>query len=92
MTTVTAAETASGKSHRDENFPVASHLIAPRHRGPILAFYDFVRAADCPVVDLAGEVPELPLPRVLTDDEGVGLSAQFDADEEAAAAARCRGR
>jgi hydroxysqualene synthase len=36
----------SGKSHRDENFPVASHLIHPRHRGPILAFYEFVRTAD----------------------------------------------
>jgi hydroxysqualene synthase len=36
----------SGKSHRDENFPVASHLIAPRHRAPILAFYNFVRTAD----------------------------------------------
>jgi squalene synthase HpnC len=36
----------SGKSHRDENFPVASHLIHPRHRGAILAFYEFVRIAD----------------------------------------------
>jgi squalene synthase HpnC len=36
----------SGKSHRDENFPVASHLIHPRHRGIILAFYEFVRTAD----------------------------------------------
>jgi hypothetical protein len=24
----------SGKGHRDENFPVASRLIHPRHRGP----------------------------------------------------------
>jgi squalene synthase HpnC len=40
------ADTGSGKSHRDENFPVASTLIAPRHRAPIMAFYDFVRAAD----------------------------------------------
>ena len=40
------AQTSSGKTHRDENFPVASFLIAPRHRAPILAFYDFVRAAD----------------------------------------------
>jgi len=40
------AETGSGKGHKDENFPVASFLIAPRHRAPILAFYDFVRAAD----------------------------------------------
>ena len=35
-----------GKSHRDENFPVASRVIHPRHRAPILAFYGFVRAAD----------------------------------------------
>jgi len=36
----------SGKGHRDENFPVASRLIHPRHRGIILAFYEFVRIAD----------------------------------------------
>jgi squalene synthase HpnC len=36
----------SGKGHRDENFPVASFLIHPRHREPILAFYNFVRTAD----------------------------------------------
>jgi hydroxysqualene synthase len=41
-----AAELRSGKTHRDENFPVASWLIAPRHRGVILAFYNFVRTAD----------------------------------------------
>src|SRR5262249_12458964 len=34
------------KRHRDENFPVASLLIHPRHRRPILAFYEFVRTAD----------------------------------------------
>jgi squalene synthase HpnC len=36
----------SGKTHRDENFPVASWLIHPRHRTLILAFYEFVRCAD----------------------------------------------
>lgn len=36
----------SGKGHRDENFPVASWLIAPRYRAAILAFYNFVRIAD----------------------------------------------
>ncbi len=40
------AEAGSGKTHRDENFPVASILIAPAYRAPILAFYNFVRAAD----------------------------------------------
>src|ERR1700687_4093001 len=44
--TSTPAAFRSGKSHRDENFPVASHLIHPRHRGAILAFYEFVRVAD----------------------------------------------
>jgi squalene synthase HpnC len=41
-----ASELRSGKTHRDENFPVASRLIHPRFRGPILAFYEFVRTAD----------------------------------------------
>ena len=41
-----AEDLRSGKSHRDENFPVASRLIQARHRAPILAFYEFVRTAD----------------------------------------------
>ena len=41
-----ASELRSGKSHRDENFPVASWIIHPRHRSLILAFYNFVRTAD----------------------------------------------
>jgi len=40
------AEFKSGKTEHDENFPVASMLIAKRFRGPILAFYRFARAAD----------------------------------------------
>jgi hydroxysqualene synthase len=36
----------SGKAERDENFPVASVLIARRFRQPILRFYRFARAAD----------------------------------------------
>jgi hydroxysqualene synthase len=36
----------SGKGSHDENFPVASHLIAAKHRPAILAFYEFVRVAD----------------------------------------------
>ena len=43
---ITATEARSGKGHTDENFPVASRLIQAKHRGPILAFYRFVRAAD----------------------------------------------
>ena len=41
-----AATFRSGKGHRNENFPVASHLIRPRYRKIILGFYEFVRSAD----------------------------------------------
>lgn len=41
-----AADFASGKGHRDENFPVASRLVRRELRAPILAFYRFARAAD----------------------------------------------
>jgi squalene synthase HpnC len=41
-----ARELRSGKGHKDENFPVASFVIEARHRGLILAFYEFVRIAD----------------------------------------------
>ena len=53
----TAGELRSGKGHRDENFPVASHLIHPRFRAPILAFYEFVRVAD-DIADHAELAPE----------------------------------
>jgi squalene synthase HpnC len=41
-----ASELRSGKTHRDENFPVASWIIRPSHRSVIMAFYNFVRTAD----------------------------------------------
>lgn len=44
--TTAAADLRSGKGHRDENFPVGSQLIHPRHRALIFAFYYFVRTAD----------------------------------------------
>jgi len=44
--TLEAAQLRSGKGSGDENFPVASWLVAPPHRRPILAFYEFVRIAD----------------------------------------------
>jgi squalene synthase HpnC len=37
---------ASGKGHADENFPVASALIAPRHRPVVMAFYRVARLSD----------------------------------------------
>ncbi len=42
----TAHDYKSGKGDKDENFPVASVLVAPRFRAPILAYYRFARAAD----------------------------------------------
>ena len=64
---ITATEARSGKSHHDENFPVASRLIRARHRGPILAFYGFVRAAD--------DVADHP---ALTPDEKLALLDRLD--------------
>jgi len=43
---VTAESLRSGKTGADENFPVASVLIAAPLRPVILAFYDFVRSGD----------------------------------------------
>jgi squalene synthase HpnC len=52
-----AASLQSGKDHHGENFPVASFLIAPRHRPPVLAFYRFARFAD-DIADHATALPE----------------------------------
>ncbi len=40
------ASPGPSKTHRDENFPVASRLVSARHRATILAFYRFARSAD----------------------------------------------
>jgi squalene synthase HpnC len=42
----TLADIAPSKDEHGENFPVASWVVAARHRPAILAFYKFVRAAD----------------------------------------------
>jgi hydroxysqualene synthase len=68
-----AANWRSGKGHRDENFPVASFLIHPRHRGPILAFYNFVRTAD-DISDHPSLPPEEKL--ALLDRLGGGLAGE----------------
>jgi squalene synthase HpnC len=65
---ITPAEARSGKGHRDENFPVASRLIHPRHRAPILAFYEFVRTAD----DIADHA-------TLSPQEKLALMARLEA-------------
>jgi squalene synthase HpnC len=65
----TASELRSGKTHRDENFPVASWIIHPRHRALILAFYNFVRTAD----DIADHA-------TLPADEKLGFLDLFEAE------------
>ncbi len=80
-----AADWRSGKGHRDENFPVASWLIAPRHRGPILAFYNFVRTAD-DIADHASLPPERKLE--LLDRLDAGLVGRNDDDAVAVALRR----
>jgi hydroxysqualene synthase len=70
----------SGKGHRDENFPVASWLIHPRHRAVILAFYNFVRTAD-DIADHAALPPQEKLS--LLDRLGAGLTGQSEEDEVA---------
>jgi hydroxysqualene synthase len=58
-----AAELSSGKGHTDENFPVASRLIAPKHRPAILAFYRVARLAD-DIADHASAKPKEKLARL----------------------------
>lgn len=41
-----AVELASGKGHKDENFPVASWLVRPDARAPVMTYYRFARASD----------------------------------------------
>jgi hydroxysqualene synthase len=72
-----ASALRSGKGHRDENFPVASWLIHPRHRGVILAFYNFVRTAD-DIADHATLPPQEKL--ALLDRLDAGLNGQDDGD------------
>jgi hydroxysqualene synthase len=76
---MSAADLASGKGYNDENFPVASFLVAPQHRGAIHAFYCFARAAD-DVSDSPTAAPEEKL-AILADmaaavDGGGGRSPE----------------
>jgi squalene synthase HpnC len=76
-----AADLRSGKGHHDENFPVASWLIHPRHRAPILAFYEFVRVAD----DIADHASLAPREKIaLLDRLEDGLTGKGEAEPVAA--------
>jgi squalene synthase HpnC len=73
---------ASGKGHRDENFPVASFIIKPRHRAAVMAFYRFARKAD-DIADHPHEAATIKL--VLLDRMRATLEGESDADAEALA-------
>jgi hydroxysqualene synthase len=77
---MSASDLASGKGHKDENFPVASWLIRREHRAPILAFYRFARAAD-DVADHATAAPDEKL-RLLDEMERT-LLGELDSATEA---------
>jgi squalene synthase HpnC len=76
----TASDLRSGKTHRDENFPVASWIIDPRHRAVILAFYNFVRTAD-DIADHASLDASAKL--ALLDELEADLIGQGDGQREA---------
>ena len=79
---MTAADLASGKGHTDENFPVASHLIAPQFRAPIMAFYRVARLAD-DIADHATATPEQKLARLAEIE--ASLTGKSEASPEAVA-------
>jgi squalene synthase HpnC len=74
---LTAESLRSGKGGKDENFPVASLLIAAPLRPVIFAFYDFVRSGD----DVADH-PTLPpeRKRALLDQLDQSLIGASDAE------------
>ena len=79
---MSTAELASGKGHKDENFPVASVLLKPEHRAPVMAFYRFARAAD-DVADNAAASTEEKL--ALLGAMRAAISGTGDADANALA-------
>jgi squalene synthase HpnC len=74
-----ATDVRSGKSHGDENFPVASLLLAPGRRAPILAFYRFARLAD-DVADHPALTPAEKLDRLDQLEAGLGGAPTLDGE------------
>lgn len=83
---ITPVEARSGKGHRDENFPVASRLIHPRHREPILAFYEFVRTAD----DIADHATLAPQDKLALLDRLEAALLGRNSDDSVAVALRAQ--
>jgi squalene synthase HpnC len=77
---MSAADLASGKGYKDENFPVASILIAKEHRATIMAFYRFARAAD-DIADNSAATPTAKL--ALLEDMRANLAGETNDAPEA---------
>jgi len=82
---MTTPDLASGKGHKDENFPVASFIIKPRHRAAVMGFYGFARKAD----DIADHPTESAATKLaLLATMRATLAGESDADPEALALRR----
>lgn len=66
MLSAVSAPLSPSKTHRDENFPVASLLLSAKVRGHILDFYRFARTAD----DIA-DTPDLAVDEKLRRLDGM---------------------
>ena len=79
---MTEADLAPRKDHKQENFPVASFVLKPAHRPPIMAFYRFARLAD----DISDH-PTLPAAQKLIELEKMraSLAGENEADPTSAA-------
>ena len=86
MGVMSESATRSGKTHKTENFPVASRLVRPEHRALIMAFYDFARAAD----DIA-DAPDLAPDEKLRRPEPHGGGADWRGRRRRAGAGAARG-
>ena len=82
---MTMPDLASGKGHKDENFPVASFIIKPRHRAAVMGFYGFARKAD-DIADHPTESGDVKL--ALLETMRATLAGESDADAEALALRR----
>jgi len=75
---MTTVELAPRKTHKQENFPVASFILKPQHRAAIMAFYRFARTAD----DIADH-PTLPGDEKLGHLEKMRATLAGERDDDA---------
>ena len=82
--------TISGKTHKTENFPVASKLVRAEHRPLIMAFYDFARTAD-DIADDPALAPDEKVRRLDLMEAGLAGEAEGREAQALRAALKARG-